>query len=102
MPMEHLCPSPYLTGLVLGTQKHFKKNQVKYKSHPKNKEFAGAVLYPVVAQYKSVLAALPERWHRTGKLAGCLIFEDIEFIYNIFATVEPEAFAAFEKAQWEK
>ena len=36
------------------------------------------------------------RWHRSDELKDTLILEDIDWIYNVFATVEPEMFAKFE------
>jgi hypothetical protein len=48
------------------------------------------------------LAYIPKRWYRTGDKKGMLILEDIEFIYEIFAVVEPALFDKFEKEQWDK
>ena len=101
-PKEHLCPADYMTGIVRGTQKVLMLSMKRNKTHPKNRWFAGRCLFPVVYGLKSVLAYIPKRWYRTGDKKGMLILEDIEFIYEVFAVVEPALFYKFEKEQWDK
>mmetsp|Transcript_54010 Transcript_54010/g.45412 ORF Transcript_54010/g.45412 Transcript_54010/m.45412 type:complete len:215 (-) Transcript_54010:262-906(-) len=102
LPKEHLCPADFLQGIIRGIQDVIVKGKEAQVTHPKNKWFVGNILYPVVSRHKSVLSRLPQRWHRVGDLKGNLILEDIEFIYTVFATVEPQAFKAFENEQWNK
>lgn len=89
-----------MSGIVQGTQPAIDKGKERVVTHPKNKFFGWKYLRPAVSRHCTVLRMMPQRFHRVGPEKDALILEDIELVYTVFATVEPEAFDQFEKEQW--